>query len=64
MKEYRLFFDAAAPRAFAVAPDGSHWAWNNGTVNAALTALMRCAERAGQTCHLYAINNDVVWTGH
>jgi hypothetical protein len=62
MQEYRRFLEAGAPRAFAVAPDRNHWAWNNGIANAAVMALMRCAERAGQTCQLYAIDNNVIWT--
>jgi len=60
--EYRRFLAAGPPRAFAVAPDRSHWAWNSGIANATAAALVRCAARAGQPCSLYAVNNDVVWS--
>jgi hypothetical protein len=62
--EYRRFLSVGPPRAFAVAPDRSHWAWNAGISNAAVAALVRCQARAGQTCSLYAVDNDVVWSGH
>ena len=61
--EYLRFLSSGPPRAFAVAPDRSHWAWNAGIANAAIFALVRCAARAGQACRLYAVDNNVIWTG-
>lgn len=58
--EYRRFLAAASPRAFAVSPTGTAWAWNSGT-DALETALTRCAERAKRTCTLYAIDQRVVF---
>jgi hypothetical protein len=62
-QDYAKFLGAAAPRAFAVSPDHNAWAWFAGFAEAPVKALVRCAERAGQVCGLYATNDDVVWTG-
>ncbi|HUB16726.1 MAG TPA: hypothetical protein VMB34_32630 [Acetobacteraceae bacterium] len=61
--EYRRFLAAPLPRAFAIAPDQQHWAWNSGIADAMLTALVRCAGRAGQQCRIYAFDDTVIWTG-
>jgi len=46
-EQYRRFLAAPLPRAFAIAPSGSAWAWNSSLVpDAAWRALIRCAERA------------------
>jgi hypothetical protein len=62
-QEYAKFLGAAAPRAFAVSPDHNAWAWFADFAEAQVKALVRCAERAGQACGLYATNDDVVWAG-
>ena len=62
IEEYRRFLRAPTPRAFAVSPDRANWAWNARHWDAPALALSRCAERAGQTCHLYAVDEDVVWS--
>jgi len=62
IEEYRRFLKAPAPRAFAVSPDRANWAWNARNWDALALALSRCAERAGQTCYLYAVDEDVVWS--
>lgn len=60
--EYRRFLLHAAPRAFAIASDGQHWAWKSGAGDAMAEALQRCRSRApGQSCQLYAVNDQVVW---
>lgn len=60
LAEYKRYLNAAPPKAFAIAPEQSAWAWMAGSeaINAALT---RCAERAGNPCRLYAVDSDVVW---
>ena len=60
--QYRAFLRAPVPRAFAIGPDGSSWAWNSGDLDAISHALNRCADRAGQPCQLYAVDDGVVWT--
>jgi hypothetical protein len=61
-REYRRFLAAGLPRAIALSPGGVAWAWNSGPFDAANLALTRCAQRSSQTCKLYAVDNDVVWT--
>jgi len=61
-QEYRRFLAARLPRAMALSPDGRAWAWNAGGFDAVNLALSRCAQRSNQTCKLYAVDNDVVWT--
>ena len=61
-QEYRRFLAAGLPRAIALSPDGVAWAWNSGPFDAVNLALTRCAQRSNQTCKLYAVDNDVVWT--
>ncbi len=57
---YRKFLEAKMPRAFAVGKQGSagyatgDWAMGR--------ALGYCQARRGDSCKLYAVDNDVVWT--
>lgn len=55
---YRRFLDAGSPRAFAIGERGS-WGWAAGDY-AVGKALGNC-QRSGQSCKLYAVDNDVVW---
>jgi dienelactone hydrolase len=55
---YRRFLEAKPPRAFAVGPHGA-WGFVSGDWVLG-KALGRC-ERRGETCKLYAVDNDVVW---
>ena len=60
--QYRRFLAAPSPRAFAIAPFGSAWAWSSRQVpDAAWRALTQCAARAQQSCRLYAVDDTVVW---
>jgi hypothetical protein len=61
LTEYKRYLQATPPKAFAVAPDTSIWAWQSGGLDVTKRALERCAERAGTPCLLYAVDNDVVW---
>jgi len=74
-QEYQRFLNAGLPKAFAISPDGKFWAWNAGTFmlpstdlsapesyDAMTAALTRCRQRSQQTCSLYAVDEDVVWS--
>jgi hypothetical protein len=63
-QDYTKFLFAASPRGFAISQDHNHWAWFSGFPEAPVKALVRCAERAGQACSLYAMDDVVVWIGH
>jgi len=63
LEQYKRFLEAPVPRAFAIAPSQSNWAWNSGTWDAITLALTRWEQRAGQPCFLYAVDEDVVWQG-
>jgi hypothetical protein len=49
--------------AFALSLDDRAWAQNSGGVDAINPALTHCAQLSKQTCKLYAVDDDVVWTG-
>lgn len=55
---YQKFLDTKGPRAFAIGERGS-WGWAAGDY-AVGKALGNC-QRSGQSCKLYAVDNDVVW---
>jgi len=61
-QEYQRFLAAGLPRAMALSTDGQFWAWSAGTFDAVNLALTRCARRSNQTCKLYVVDNEVVWT--
>ncbi|GKS94977.1 CocE/NonD family hydrolase [Acidovorax sp. SUPP2825] len=58
---YRKFLAAPWPRAYAIAPSGA-WAYYYGRADAMAAAVARCNENAkAATCHLYAVDDHVVW---
>ena len=68
---YAKFLTAEKPRAFAIAPNGA-WAWSTvgdrtgkrrEKFDAIDRALERCNQRADGQCHLYALDERVVWRG-
>lgn len=61
-QEYQRFLAAGLPRALALSPDAKYWAWRSGAPDAMAQALARCSQRSSQTCRLYAVDDDVVWT--
>jgi hypothetical protein len=61
-QEYQRFLKVKPPRAFAISPGGKFWAWNAGTFDATSAALTRCHQRSQQTCRLYAVDEEVVWS--
>ena len=56
---YRKFLRADLPRAFAVSTRGA-WASGSGE-NAIERALQACRDHAAGTCHLYAVDDAVVF---
>ena len=57
---YRPFLASPPPRAFAIGPTGiAAWASGDWALG---RALGNCQWRNGQTCRLYAVDDDVVWT--
>jgi len=66
---YAKFLASEKPRAFAIAPNGA-WAWSTigkrsgrkrQNFDAIERALARCNEHADGECHLYALDERVVW---
>ena len=61
LTEYKRYLQAPSPKAFAIAPDKTSWAWQSGNIEAISAALSKCAERSRKPCSLYAVDNDIVW---
>ncbi|MES2298667.1 MAG: CocE/NonD family hydrolase [Pseudomonadota bacterium] len=57
---YRDYLARTTPRAFAIAPSGA-WSWAEDGEEPERRALDACKRKAGQTCRLYSIDEDVVW---
>ncbi len=58
---YRLFLEKPLPRAFALSSDGA-WAFEDSDATTMHEALAACQLQAKTgACHLYAVDNDVVW---
>ena len=57
---YRKFLAADAPRAFAI---GSKGGWGYATGDYVTGRALGFCQRSGQTCQLYAVDDDVVWPG-
>ncbi|HET7524450.1 MAG TPA: dienelactone hydrolase family protein [Burkholderiaceae bacterium] len=56
---YKRFLDAKLPRAFAIGPRGAvGWASGDWAIG---RALGFCQRYRGDRCHLYAVDDDVVW---
>ena len=58
---YEKFLAVDTPRAFAI---GSQGAWGYATGDYVTGRALGFCRRSGQICKLYAVDNDVVWTGH
>jgi hypothetical protein len=59
---YRAFLEQPIPRAFAVSSSGD-WSWAEDGEDPAAQVLASCKKNSAQPCKLYAIDNDVVWSG-
>lgn len=57
---YRTFLAKEAPRAFAIAPNGS-WGWAAGGDDPLARALGYCNRHGHGTCRLYAVDDQIVW---
>ncbi|GAB3628453.1 dipeptidyl aminopeptidase [Pandoraea terrae] len=60
---YQTFLQQYPTRAFAVSDNGA-WSWAAGGDDAMSLALSSCAKRSTAPCHLYAVNDNVVWNEH
>lgn len=58
---YTTFLQKPTPRAFAISA-GGHWGWANGGDNPAERAVANCQAKSEQPCHLYAIDDRIVWS--
>lgn len=57
---YATFLGKAAPRAFALSPQGN-WGWASGKDDLLSRTLAHCQRKSGNPCKLYAVDNEVVW---
>ena len=58
---YRAFLESPAPRAYAVSGDG-RCGFASGLPDAADAAVRECRTNAKETCSLYAVGAEVVWS--
>ncbi len=58
---YRKFLNEPLPRAFAIS-DSGNVGWASKSADSMSRALYFCQIYAKQSCRLYAVDNDVVWT--
>jgi len=58
---YKNFLTKQYPRAFAISP-GGRWAWAEMGDDPLRRALDTCSKNNNQTCRLYAVDDQVVWT--
>jgi dienelactone hydrolase len=59
---YRTFLSKSSPRAFAVSATGG-WSWAEDGDDPVERVLANCQNSSRQPCRLYAVDNEVVWTG-
>ncbi|RJG07737.1 dienelactone hydrolase [Noviherbaspirillum cavernae] len=61
-EQYRVFLGKLSPRAFALSPSGA-WSWAEDGDDPVEHALAECQKGSSQPCRIYAVDNNVVWTG-
>ena len=61
-EQYKVFLTKPTPRAFALSANGG-WSWAEDGDDPVERVLATCQRSSGQPCRLYAIDDDVVWTG-
>jgi dienelactone hydrolase len=59
---YRDYLAKMTPRAFAVSPSGA-WCWAEEGEDPDKRALETCSKKSNQPCHLYSVDDYVVWQG-
>ncbi|MGV2292723.1 prolyl oligopeptidase family serine peptidase [Trinickia sp. YCB016] len=57
---YQNFLKQYPTRAFAVSDSGA-WSWAEGGDNPMALAVQNCEKEGAGACHLYAVNDSVVW---
>ncbi|AUT58319.1 dienelactone hydrolase family protein [Paraburkholderia terrae] len=57
---YRNFLHQYPSRAFAVSDSGA-WSWAEGGDDPMSVAVANCQKQSADPCHLYAVNDAVVW---
>ena len=57
---YRNFLHQSPSRAFAVSDSGA-WSWAEGGDDPMSVAVANCQKQSSDPCHLYAVNDNVVW---
>lgn len=60
---YRTFLQQYSTRAFALSKNGG-WSWAEGGDDPLTVALENCQRNSQAVCHLYAVDNAVVWDGN
>lgn len=61
-EQYRVFLSKSFPRAFALSSSGA-WSWAEDGDDPAAQAMSDCHKNSKEPCKLYAVDNNVVWTG-
>ncbi|GAB3442940.1 CocE/NonD family hydrolase [Massilia solisilvae] len=59
-RAYRDYLTKLTPRAFAVSPTGA-WTWAEEGEDPEGRALATCSAKSSKPCHLYSIDDYVVW---
>lgn len=59
---YKEYLNKMTPRAFAVSATGA-WCWAEEGEEPDARALATCAQKSGQPCQLYSVDDYVVWQG-
>jgi len=61
-EQYRTFLGRSTPRAFAISPTGA-WSWAEDGDDPVAQVLTDCQKHSIEPCKLYAVDNNVVWSG-
>lgn len=61
-EQYRQFLTKPFPRAFAISSSGA-WSWAEDGDDPTSQVLSDCQKNSAQPCKLYAVDNNVVWSG-
>lgn len=61
-EQYKVFLGKSLPRAFAISASGA-WSWAEDGDDPVEQVLATCQKSSSQPCKLYAVDDNVVWTG-
>jgi dienelactone hydrolase len=59
-RAYKEYLTKMTPRAFAISPTGA-WTWAEEGEDPEARALATCSAKSSKPCHLYSIDDYVVW---